>query len=384
MSETNGAVLEQSPGVAPLATQLPTQPRRASTFGTAFVDAIRPQTFEQAMYLCKVLAGSDFAPKDYKGKPGNVLIAITEGAQLGLSPAQSLQGIAVINGRPTVWGDHALALVQAHPSFVDCKEWFEGEGEKRVAYCTLMRKGRTPVTRSFSYAQAKKARLIGKDGPWSTYEERMHQMRARSWALRDGASDILRGIAITEEALDAPVEPVPPTLPTASGKLAARAQALHAPVATDESPQDLYTSTLGAMLDEQNATVAAEQTADVQRGAAAAEAADGEDPAAEADPSDGVATATEDASAADPAEPALQRPAWRSAAQRGVKAASVPWTRSVITLGEEKGYGTPEALLGFIQEIVHPDVASIGDLSEDEIKAVHGALLRFSKGKKRS
>ncbi|TAM87628.1 hypothetical protein EPN42_10970 [bacterium] len=374
MGQTNGATKEQQlPEVVPISTA----GGRPASIGLAFVDAIRPQNFEQAMYLCKMLAGSDFAPKDYKGKPANVLIAITEGAQVGLSPAQSLQGIAVINGRPSIWGDHALALVQAHPSFVDCKEWFEGEGEKRVAYCTLTRKGRTPVTRSFTYAQAKKARLIGKEGPWALYEERMHQMRARSWTLRDGASDILRGLAIAEEVRDYAVAEQATVVATgASGRLAARAEALRPAAPEDDPPtgQDAYISTLGAMIEEQGATVAAEH------GATAA-SAQGDDAAAGA-----AAERADDAAAAaqDAPEPKAQQPAWRSAAERGVKAASIPWKRSVVTLGEEKGLESPEALLAYVREVIHADVTTIDDLAEDEIKAVHGALLALKGHKKRS
>ena len=41
------------------------------------------------------------------------MIAIMHGLEVGLSPLSALQRIAVINGRPTIWGDGALALVKA-------------------------------------------------------------------------------------------------------------------------------------------------------------------------------------------------------------------------------------------------------------------------------
>ena len=64
-----------------------------------------------------MIARSDLAPKDYKGKPENVAVAIAMGMELGVSPMQAIQGIAVINGRPSVWGDLMLALCRSHP---DC------------------------------------------------------------------------------------------------------------------------------------------------------------------------------------------------------------------------------------------------------------------------
>jgi hypothetical protein len=63
------------------------------------------------------------------------------------------------------------------------------------------------LTRSFSVADAKKASLWGKAGPWSNYPKRMLQMRARSWALRDAFPDVLRGIGIKEEQHDIPPAP---------------------------------------------------------------------------------------------------------------------------------------------------------------------------------
>ena len=130
------------------------------------------------------------------------------GAEVGLPPFQAVQSIAVINGRPTMWGDGLLAVVQA--SGVRLKEWSEGEGDERTAFCTCTRPGKDeePVTRQFSTADAKKAGLWnkkgkeGQDTPWITYPNRMLQMRARSWAIRDACSDITRGIVVREEVVD--------------------------------------------------------------------------------------------------------------------------------------------------------------------------------------
>jgi hypothetical protein len=60
----------------------------------------------------------------------------------------------------------------------------------------------TPITRSFSISMAEAAGLTRKEGPWQTYPRRMLTMRARSWALRDGFADVLRGLSIREEVED--------------------------------------------------------------------------------------------------------------------------------------------------------------------------------------
>jgi hypothetical protein len=165
---------------------------------------LTPKTFEEALLFAKMIAGSDLAPKDYKEKPANVLVAIQMGAELGLAPMAALQNIAVINGRPSVWGDAALGIVMSHPAYEWHKEKIEGTGDDRVAVCTIKRRDHDEYTVQFSVTDAKRAGLWTKDGPWKTYPERMLQMRARGFALRDKFPDALRGLGIAEEVQDIP------------------------------------------------------------------------------------------------------------------------------------------------------------------------------------
>jgi len=124
---------------------------------------------------------------------------------------QSLQSIAVINGRPTIWGDAALALVQSSPVCEYVREYTEGEGDQLVAVCEAKRKGYpAPTVVRFSMADAKRAGLAGKAGPWSQYPGRMLTLRARGFALRNAFADALRGLITAEEAQDYPTPAVPP------------------------------------------------------------------------------------------------------------------------------------------------------------------------------
>ena len=132
--------------------------------------------------------------------PEVALIKIQAGAELGLTPIWSLTNIFVVNGKPTVYGDALLGIVLGHPMCEDVIETF-ADG---VAKCEVIRKGRAPVVRTFSEADAKKAGLLGKPGPWTQYPARMLAMRARTFACRDAFSDALRGIACVEEQRDIP------------------------------------------------------------------------------------------------------------------------------------------------------------------------------------
>lgn len=161
------------------------------------------KSLDEAIKLAERFATSDFAPREYKNKPENVLIAMQYGAELGLKPLAAIQNISVINGRPAVWGDALLAVVLSSPV---C-EFIHEHAENGVAYCTVKRRGEEKeYTYKFSVDDAKKAGLFNKSGTWSQYPQRMLQMRARGFALRDKFADLLKGIQMLEEVQDYQVE----------------------------------------------------------------------------------------------------------------------------------------------------------------------------------
>ena len=165
--------------------------------------ALTPQTLDEAMQFAGVMAKSSIIPKDYQGNPGNILVAIQWGQEIGLAPLQAMQSIAVINGRPSIWGDAMLALVRGSGLLEYIKEDPTDDG----CTCTLKRRGdQFEVARTFTPEDAKRAGLWGKPGPWQQHTKRMMQMRARAFALRDAFADVLRGVHIGEEAQDLPTE----------------------------------------------------------------------------------------------------------------------------------------------------------------------------------
>lgn len=169
-----------------------------------------PTTITEAMEFSKMLAESSMVPRAYQGKPQDIMVCVQWGYELGLAPMQALQNIAVINGKPSVYGDAMMALVQASPVCEGIDEHIEGEGTANpVAVCIAKRKGRNPVIARFSVEDAKRAGLWGKQGPWQAYPKRMLAMRARGFALRDAFPDVLKGLITAEEAQDYPEEAKP-------------------------------------------------------------------------------------------------------------------------------------------------------------------------------
>jgi len=185
------------------------QPRKVVVASGNKLAAFVPATLDEAWRLAGALAHSGMTPKAYGADQNKIMVGIMAGAEVGLTPFAALQSIAVIGNNPSLWGDGALALIQASGLLEDMEEMDDGN----VATCRLNRVGRaTPIVRSFSMEDAKKAGLAGKSGPWSQYPARMRQMRARAFALRDGFSDVLKGLHIAEEARDyQPMGSVPVT-----------------------------------------------------------------------------------------------------------------------------------------------------------------------------
>lgn len=167
--------------------------------------ALHPRDINEALQMANMLSDSQMVPKQYQRKPQDTLVAMMMGAELGLNPIQALQNIAVINGKPAIYGDALLALVQSHPKFGGHEESFDDA--TMAATCAVWRTGDSSkhcVT--FSQRDAEQAGLWKKAGPWSQYPKRMLMWRARGYALRDKFADALGGLITVEEARDIPEE----------------------------------------------------------------------------------------------------------------------------------------------------------------------------------
>jgi hypothetical protein len=164
--------------------------------------ALVPENIEQAFRLAQALASSgDMVPRHFQGRPEATMAAIVRGMEIGLAPMQALSSIAVINGRASLWGDAMPALMQRAGHHVDVE--VIGQGDKAYAEATLTRgDSGKQIVRRFSMDDAKRAGLLAKQGPWQQYPTRMLMMRARSWAIRDGAADALMGLQVADEVQD--------------------------------------------------------------------------------------------------------------------------------------------------------------------------------------
>lgn len=165
--------------------------------------ALVPQTIDEAWRLSEAFAKAGILPRGISGAP-QVMLIICGGAEVGFGPFQSLQSFYLVNNRLALWGDAIPALLWSNG--FKLKEWFENSDaaypDTMVAKCVVTRPDGSEIEGEFSVADAKEAKLWSKDGPWQTAKKRMLKMRARAFAARDGAPDVLRGVQIREEVED--------------------------------------------------------------------------------------------------------------------------------------------------------------------------------------
>lgn len=282
---------ESAGELAPVETAIEQQhqsPKSRAFEAGASVSALVPRTLgELAMVASAIIMGGlapdsyivkDGAREDYEKTKARIMIGIMKGAEVGMPPITALSTIAIINNRPTIWGDGAVALVQRAGVIERIEQLFEGApeevgapaaddrgelnyapkisdfGHTMTAVFRIWRKGmEVPYEGRFSVRDAMRAHLWGntKKAPWIEYPKRMLMARARAYALRDGFADCLMGLSIREEIEDIPA-PAPKTDASFldDGPVIEQQQGLPAP---DETPLPMQTVAL-------KETVSVEQT----------------------------------------------------------------------------------------------------------------------------
>lgn len=157
-----------------------------------------PRGLEEAMKLADTLARSSLLPEALRGKPGDVLVTLITGHELGLSSMQSIRGLHVIKGRAVMSADLMVALVQRNR---DVCEYFRlVQSTADGATFETKRRGHPEAVRmSFTMEQARAAGLAGKD-TWKSYPAAMLRARAASSLARAVYPDLCFGMYDDTEA----------------------------------------------------------------------------------------------------------------------------------------------------------------------------------------
>lgn len=166
--------------------------------------ALDLRSMDEIMRFSEIVSKSKLAPRGMD-TPEQIFVAVVMGQEVGLSAMTAIQNTAVINGRPSVWGDAGLAICMASGvfDFAAFEEKLESDPESGFQATSTVRRlpNGKPCTRRFNDKMARDLGCYDKD----TYKKsraRMYQWRARWWALRDTFADKLKGIKGAEEIID--------------------------------------------------------------------------------------------------------------------------------------------------------------------------------------
>ena len=218
-----------STAIAPAAAGAPPATRKARLEADGQgVMAIVPRNLEEAMRYATGMATSGIVPDAFRfdGKRSSdvntslVAMGVLKVMEIGLAPQTGLGFLLPLNGRFSIWGDGAVALVQSKGAVADqVVEWHYPEGfhpdtttlpldkwpRDFAVTVKYWRVGQVkPYVGEYSVGRAMRAGLWNNSykKPWITDPARMIFNRARAYALRDGFSDFLCGLGIVEEVRD--------------------------------------------------------------------------------------------------------------------------------------------------------------------------------------
>jgi hypothetical protein len=172
--------------------------------------ALMPTNLEEAYRVSQRLANSGLVPSSMRGNADAVFAGILLSTELGVPPMSGLSNISVVNGRASVWGELATAIVRssglceylAPPKFT-------GTGASMKVSVTGKRKGeKDEVTFEYSMDDARLAGHLEKD----TYKKNPKDMimwKALHRLFKFLWPDVLKGLTFKEfagEVIEAEVE----------------------------------------------------------------------------------------------------------------------------------------------------------------------------------
>jgi len=181
-------------------------------------DGMVLKTIEDLWRLSTGIHASGMAPKSLNTKD-KVAVAILTGAEAGLSPMAAVRSVYVVNGAPAWISRAARALVVNSGLLKPGTKIEEGVkhgpdctmgagqrcGDACFGYCRTWRNGdHESREHTFSVADAKRANLWKKPGPWQEYHQRMLMHRAAGFHFDDCWSDILMGLPTVDVLRDYP------------------------------------------------------------------------------------------------------------------------------------------------------------------------------------
>lgn len=156
------------------------------------------QILEAQKSKMMILRDGGMLPKGCTDKEALARVAV--GIEMNMRPMQALNGIAMINGKPTLHTDSIPSIVAASGLLEDQGHEFTGEGDKLTCRFWCRKKG-LPTIQYWDYSvnDAKIAGLLSRE-TWKSHLKKMLFNRARTYCLRNTFPEVLGNMYDSDEA----------------------------------------------------------------------------------------------------------------------------------------------------------------------------------------
>lgn len=194
------------------------------------------QAMGAAKQLADAMCATDMVPARYKGKPGDGAAAILYGAELGLTPIQSMQQIFTVHGSPAIYARTMVAILKSRGYRI----WTVESTDESVTVAGDDPRTGQSESSTWTIERARKAQYTS-NKKYDTDPQAMLYAKAASEVCKKLAPEVLLGMAHSVEDLElervqATVEQVRPPKRGVAGLKAALAPA-PAP-APDHEPEE--------------------------------------------------------------------------------------------------------------------------------------------------
>lgn len=193
------------------------EPSEDATPGTEIVRRAGLGSLSEKLRYAETLAKSGLLPTSYRRQPANVLYATEYGEMLGLAPLAAMNGLHIIEGKPTASSGMVSALVRRAGHRL--RAGFDAA--KGIGWCEIVRADDPDFTfrSEWTLARAVEAGLCevrsgkpyardskGRPTPWERYSPAMMKARAITECARDACEEALNGVHYTPEELGVDVD----------------------------------------------------------------------------------------------------------------------------------------------------------------------------------
>ena len=207
--------------------------------------AFSTTAYDKSLEICTALSKSNMVPKDFQGKPENILIAMEISQRTGSSLLAVMQSLNIIQGRPTFGSKYIIAAINSTGKFSPLRFQFTEEDTEREvvyvysvwensvkvkkeikakiknrtcrAYCTDKSTGEILYSPEVSLEMAVQEGWYTKDGSkWKTMPDLMLMYRSATMFGGIYAPEVTMGMSSKEEIEDIAIDVTPKKEPEKS------------------------------------------------------------------------------------------------------------------------------------------------------------------------